>query len=215
MLRFWKRSEPRGRRVGLLPAAFNPPTIAHLELARRARKQGALDEVLFLLPAVFPHKGYGGASFDRRLEMLQAALAGEPASSIGSTETGLFIDIARACRPVYGPEARFFFLCGRDAAERIVNWDYGSGPSFAEQLREFELIVAPRGGGYAVPPQYARGIHHLADWPPVLDCCSSSAVREAVAAARPWAHLVPEAVSAIIHREKLYRKDVDRPPESG
>ena len=91
MLRFWKRSEAAARRLGILPAAFNPVTAAHLEMARQGAAQYRLDEVLFLLPFTFPHKEFEGASFEQRLEMLEAALAAESRFSIGSTAQGLFI----------------------------------------------------------------------------------------------------------------------------
>jgi nicotinic acid mononucleotide adenylyltransferase len=172
-------------------------------MARQALAQYDLDEVLFLLPFVFPHKSFTGASFEQRLEMLQAALAAKPHFSIGSTDQGLFIDIARACRPVYGPAAEFFFLCGRDAAERIVHWDYGDGPSIAEQLREFQMLVAPRRGPYRPPPVLAARIHAL-DLPAELENCSSSAVREAIAEGDPWHRLVPAPVAAVIRRYGLY-----------
>ena len=140
MLRFWKSAaKPAagpGRRLGIIPAAFNPPTIAHLEISRTAAQQYSLDEVLFLLPQVLPHKEFTGASFEQRVEMLLAALAGEPQFSIGSTDQGLFIDIARHCRAVYGPDVELLFICGRDAAERIVHWDYGAEIPFAQQLRD-------------------------------------------------------------------------------
>ncbi|MBI3667863.1 MAG: nicotinate-nicotinamide nucleotide adenylyltransferase [Acidobacteria bacterium] len=201
--RFGKRSERLGRRVGILSAAFNPPTHAHLEMARQAVRQYSLNEMLFLLPRIFPHKIYAGATFEQRMEMLQAALADEPQFSIGSTDQGLFIDIARAGRPVYGPEAEFFFLCGRDAAERIVHWDYGEGTPFPEQLAEYQMLVSPRGGAYHVPPEFAGRIHPL-DLPLELEALSSSAVREASASARAWEHMVPAPVAAIIRREGLY-----------
>ena len=205
MLRSWKSSgaPERVRRLGILPAAFNPPTVAHLEIARHAARQYALDEVLFLLPEVFPHKTWEGATFEQRVEMLEAALAGEPRFSIGSTDTGLFIDIARACRPLY-PEAESFFLCGRDAAERIMNWDYGAEIPFAAQLEQYQMLVAPRGGPIAIPPAYADRIHAL-DVPPEFESFSSSAVREAIATGEPWEHLAPAAVATMIRRDGLYR----------
>ena len=203
MLHFWKTSSPRGLRAGILASAFNPPTLAHLEIARQGMRQYALDELLFLLPQVLPHKEYTGATFDERLEMLTAALQREPRFSIASTDQGLFIDIARACRPFYGPEAEFFFLCGRDAAERIVNWNYGPGVRFADLLSEFQMLVAPRGGPYIPPPEFAARIHTL-DWPVDFDEYSSSAVREAIVAGRPWEHLVPAPVASVIRREGLY-----------
>lgn len=205
MLRFWKTRAAQGRRIGILPAAFNPPTVAHLEIARAAAPQYALDEVLFLLPQVLPHKEFTGANFEQRVEMLRAALAREQQFSIGSTDQGLFIDIARACRPVYTPEAELFFICGRDAAERIVDWDYGSEIAFSEQLQQYELLVAPRGGPYQPPPECASRIHPL-DLAPQFEEFSSSAVRDAIAAGQPWEHLVPPAVAEIIRREGLYRR---------
>lgn len=208
MVDFWKKRDPApsgpARRLGILPAAFNPVTLAHLEMARQAARQYALDEVLFLLPRLFPHKEYAGATFDQRVEMLRAALSHEPKFSIGSTDAGLFIDIARACRPAYGPEAEFFFLCGRDAAERIVNWDYGWEAGIAQQLQEFQLLVAPRGGPYAPPPELATRIHPL-DLPPHLEQYSSSAVRAAIAAGEPWEHLVPAPAVQIIRQHRLYQ----------
>jgi nicotinate (nicotinamide) nucleotide adenylyltransferase len=204
MLRFWKSSEPPGRRVGILPAAFNPVTVAHLEMARAARQQYGLDEVLFLLPLLFPHKQYTGASLEQRIEMLREALAAEPRFSIGSTDRGLFLEIARECRPVYGPEAELFFLCGRDAAERIAGWDYSGEIPFGEQLQQYQLLVAPRQGPYAPPPEWADRIHPL-ELPEELAAVSSSAVREAIAAGEAWERLAPEGAARVIRRDGLYQ----------
>jgi nicotinate-nucleotide adenylyltransferase len=209
MLRF-RKSAARpaagaGRRLGIIPAAFNPPTIAHLEIARAAARQYCLDEVLCLLPQVLPHKEFTGASFEQRVEMLRAAFAGEPQFSIGSTDQGLFIDIARACRSEYGPETELYFICGRDAAERIAHWDYSADIPFAEQLQRYQLLVAPRVGSYQPPPEYAGRIHSL-DLRPQFEEFSSSAVRDAIATGCPWEHLVPAAVAEIIRRGPLYSR---------
>jgi nicotinate-nucleotide adenylyltransferase len=203
MLHFWKSREPFGRRAGILPGAFNPVTMAHLELARAAMHQYDLDEVLFLLPHALPHKEFTGASFNQRLEMLRAALDGEPRFSIGSTDQGLFSEIARECRPVYGRQAEFFFICGRDAADRVAAWDYGPGASFTAMLGEFQLLVAPRSGACNVAPEHAARVHPL-EVAGDLESFSSSAVREAIAANQPWDHLVPSAAADVIRRDHLY-----------
>ena len=203
MLRFWKNSGTPGRRLGILPAAFNPVTVAHLEIARQARLEYRLDEVLFLLPLRLPHKEYTGASLEQRLEMLRAALAAEPQFSIGSTDQGLFVDIARECRPDYGRQAEFFFLCGRDAADRIAAWDYGEEIPFGEQLQQFQVLVAPREGPY-VPPALGAGRMHPLRVSPGIAAVSSSAVRAAIAAGKAWAHLVPAGAAAVIRRDRLY-----------
>lgn len=148
-MEFFRRAAARPRTLGVFPGTFNPPTRAHVALARAAL--GRVGEVVFVLPRAFPHKPYEGASFDERVRMLEAALDGEPRFSVAATEGGLFLEIARECRAAYGPDVELFFLCGRDAAERAVNWDYGSRDAFREQLREYRLLVAPRQGEYAPP----------------------------------------------------------------
>lgn len=155
-----------------------------------------VDEVLFVLPAVLPHKEFSGAGFAERIEWLRAAAAGHPRYSIASSAGGLFFEIARECRQEYGA-VKLFFLCGRDAAERIVNWDYGPGAGFRSQLEHFDLLVAPRDGDYQAPPEIAPHVHRL-DLAPEFQAQSSTEVRRKMAAGEPWEHLVPPAVAAIL-----------------
>src|SRR5437763_14221854 len=88
------------------------------------------DHVLFVLPRVFPHKQYEGASLAQRLAMLQTIAADNERWAIGISEQGMFIDIAREAKEHF-PDADLWFACGRDAAERIVGWDYGNPGAFA------------------------------------------------------------------------------------
>ena len=192
-------------RLGVLPGAFNPPTNAHLALAEAARTQHRLDQVVFLLPRVFPHKQFAGASFEDRLALLEGALGGSPGLAIASSGGGLFIEIARSFRRACASSAALFLLCGRDAAARIAEWDYGDGPSFAGQLEEFQLLVASRQGAYSAPEEF-RGRIHPVDLPASFDQVSSSTLRQAIAAGRPWKQLVPEAVAAGIVTRGLYRE---------
>jgi nicotinate-nucleotide adenylyltransferase len=159
--------------------------------------------VVFVLPRAFPHKRYEGASFEDRIDMLEAALASEPRFSIATTDGGLFIEIARECRSAYGPLAELYFLCGRDAAERIVNWDYGAPGAFEEQLREYQLLVAPRQGTYTSPPQCGARIHSLT-LEEEYDELSASDVRARIARGEPWEHLVPEQAVALARG--IYRR---------
>ena len=85
---------------------------------------------MFVLPRQFPHKTYSGASFEQRKELLSLALAAHPRFSAAVSENGLFVEIADECRECYGADVQLSFLCGRDAAERIVNWDYGRPEAF-------------------------------------------------------------------------------------
>ena len=179
-------------KLGILPGTFNPITIAHLALARSALAH--VDEDVFVLPRVLPHKSYTGASFDQRVQMLDRATAGETRWSIAASNTGLFVEIAEECRTVYGVDTRLSFICGRDAAERIAGWDYGRPGVFEEMLGAFDLLVAPRQGVWEHPA--VRELSLAPDY----DAVSATEVRQRIARGEPWEHLVPESVHAMARR---------------
>ena len=148
--------------------------------------------MLFVLPRAFPHKEYTGASFETRVEWLRAALGGNPRFSLASSDRGLFIDLAREARVRLRPAAELFILCGRDAAERIVNWDYGAGDSIEKQLEVYELLVASRGGIYDPPPAIRDRVRSIT-LPDGVEEISSTEVRRRIGAGEPWRDLVPAA----------------------
>lgn len=187
---FYRRQAATPARLGILPGSFNPPTIAHLQLAEAAAPY--VDELLWVVPSVFPHKDYFGATLEERLELLGRIETAIP-TAVAATEGGLFLDIARECRFSYGPETRLYFLCGRDAAERILTWDYGRPGVVEDMLGEFELLVAPRSGRIEVPEPFRGRIHRLEGAPP-LDRVSSTDVRERIQRGEPWEHLVPGGI---------------------
>ena len=189
-MKFYRQSLGRPRKIGILAGSFNPPTIAHLELALAA--SACVDLIVCVVPQVFPHKQYSGATLEQRVKMLDAAGLAMP-HAIASTEQGLFIDIARECRGHYGREVELSFICGRDAAERILHWDYGREGVVEEMLGEFELLVAPRGGHFSPPDEFRHRVQTL-----VLrsghEEVSSTEVRERIARGEAWEHLVPENI---------------------
>lgn len=193
-MEFLHRAQPAVKspaRIGVLAGAFNPPTVAHMALAEAALTR--VDEVVFVLPVAFPHKRYEGAAFEARVAMLRAAIVGQPAFSIATSQGGLFRDMARELRDVYACDLKLSFLCGRDAAERIICWEYGGETSLEEMLREFDLLVAARRGELEAPLHLRHAIERLY-LPANLDFVSSTEVRERIARGEPWEHLVPEGV---------------------
>ena len=196
-LEFFRRAAGEARTLGVLAAGFNPPTRAHLALA--GASLGIVDEVLFVLPREFPHKSYENASFNQRMEMLLASTGDEPRYSVASSDGGLFVEIAGECREIYGDETTLVFICGRDAAERILNWDYGRPDAFEQMLEDFEMLVAPRSGDFQPPDKMQRRIRPL----PVgsgLSAISSTEVRERVHRGLPWEHMVPPEIIAMVRR---------------
>ena len=128
---------------------------------------------------------------------MQSALLEFPRFSIATTDGGLFLEIAAECRAAYGSDVRQSFLCGRDAAERIVNWDYGRPGVLREMLDQFDLLIAAREGDYTPPSgepascgEAFNRLELADDYGPV----SASEVRERIAQGLPWEHLVPPAV---------------------
>ncbi len=200
-MEFFRRSAANPQNLGVLAGTFNPPTRAHVALAHATLE--VVDEVLFVLPRVLPHKEWEGARFEDRVRMLEAAINDEPRFSIAASGRGLFIEIARECRAEYGPGVELYFLSGRDAAERIVNWDYGRPGAFLEQLSEYQLLVAPRKGVYAPPPEMRGRIHPLAV-PPDYDEVSATEVRRRIRSGEPWEHLVPENIVSLVR--EIYKK---------
>jgi nicotinate-nucleotide adenylyltransferase len=191
---FFRRLPAEPRRLGILAGGFNPPTRAHVELMRAAAPH--IDQGLWALPRAFPHKDYFGATLEQRLAMLASADPETPAS-IATVEGGLLIDIARECRSHYGPETRIYLLCGADAAERILTWDYGRAGVVEEMLQEFEMLVAPRGNDYQAPDEFLNRIHPLA-MPTDYHQVSSTELRERIRRGEPWEHLAPEPLIKMI-----------------
>ena len=185
-------------RVGILAGSFNPPTRAHFEVLRAAAAQ--VDQIVCVLPKVMPHKEFFGATLEQRLAMLRAAAVElEAPCAIATSEQGLFIDIAREFRAQAGGAPQIALLCGADAAERIVGWDYGQSGSIAEMLEEFEMLVAPRQAVYVPPPGLSHRIRFLPIGVP-YQAISSTEVRERVRRREPWEHLVPRAIVEMVRQ---------------
>jgi nicotinate-nucleotide adenylyltransferase len=188
-VKFHRRAPGTPSRVAVFPGSFNPPTVAHLALAEAALT--LTDEVVFVLPETFPHKDYSGVDFNGRLDLL-LGVTQQPRYSVASTAGGLFIDMARDLRPHYG-NADLHFLCGRDAAERIVGWDYGEPDTLDRMFRDFGLLVAARDGHYQPPAAYAGSIVPLQlqrDFSEV----SATQVRRLVASGGDWRSLIPDSI---------------------
>jgi nicotinate-nucleotide adenylyltransferase len=180
--------------VVLFPGAWNPPTVAHLDIARMALHQA--DEVIWILPRAFPHKGFEGAGFDDRRAMLET-VARNAGFSAAVSDGGLYAEIAAEAREHFGPETEIALVLGRDAAERIAAWDYGTPGFFDDFVRRHRLLVAARGGDYEPAGRHKQRISTLpmeSSW----DDVSSSEVRRRIADGGDWRALVPPAIAGIV-----------------
>jgi nicotinate (nicotinamide) nucleotide adenylyltransferase len=202
---------PGERRLGILSAAFNPITRAHVALAQSAYAHYQLHEVLFVLPISQPHKLIHDAPVAARLHMIDLAVQGHPAFSIGMCTHGLFIDICRAATLAYPPQTRLWFISGRDAAERILTWPYPDpAQALGELFAQAELLVADREGAFALPDtppvrEHAAHVHHL-PLPAEYSHISATEIRARLAKGEDVGELVPPPVLRYILEQHLYRE---------
>jgi nicotinate-nucleotide adenylyltransferase len=194
-LEFVTPSRTWAGKAAIFPGAWNPPTRAHVDIARAARQ--SMGEVVWVLPRAFPHKGFEGASFDQRRRMLEILTRQEPGFSAAISDGGLYAEIAAEAQEHFGPSTEIALVCGRDAAERIAAWDYGSAGFFDDFVRQYQLLVAARTGDYEPAEHHAERIKRLpmeSGW----DDVSSSEVRRRIAAGEDWRALVPPSIAHLV-----------------
>ena len=107
-----------GDEVVVLPSAFNPPTLAHLELLFAARNATAATHALALLTTRNVDKGVYGAGLADRIGMLLAAREHSQPFAIGASNQARIMDQAEALRSAY-PTTHFDFVVGFDTLERL------------------------------------------------------------------------------------------------
>lgn len=201
---------PVPTRLGVLGGAYNPITLAHLAVAEAAMAHFGIDEVLFLLPQVPPHKTIFGASLEQRLEMMRLAVADVPHAAVGLSTHGLFVDMYEGLLAVYPQRPQVFFLTGRDAAERILAWHYDDAEAALKRMFEsFQFIVCSRHGPFSLPDDPLLTPHrdriHSCELPPQADAISATEVRQRCEQGLPIDDFVPAPVAAYIAAHKLYK----------
>ncbi|MBN1254204.1 MAG: nicotinate-nicotinamide nucleotide adenylyltransferase [Deltaproteobacteria bacterium] len=110
--------------LGVLPASFNPPTVAHQALLREADKTVAFDEILLILDQQAMDKEYFGAPLEDRLLMLLVFFGGDPRISLGISNRGLFLDKVEALQHMYPRDTQIYFIVGYDTIVRVLDHRY-------------------------------------------------------------------------------------------
>lgn len=188
-------------RIGVLGGTFDPPHHGHLALARCAAEQLALEHVLLVPTASPPHKP-GGATMPaaRRLDLVRAAVAGDPvlrASSLevdraGTSYTADTLDqVARE-----SPGADIWFILGADQLAGFAEWHR---PDRIVAVARLAVARRPGVDDAAVRPPAGSPAEGHVD---VVDMgeypISSTLVRERLARGEDIADLVPPAVAGML-----------------
>jgi len=193
-------------RQGLLGGSFDPVHLAHMELARQARRHLLLDTVT-LIPAAQPwQRGTLGANARQRLDMLRIAIGDETGLEISTVEIErggptYTIDTLRALPP----DRRYFWILGADQLENFCSWK-----EWEDIAARVHLVVAARPGSELAPPAALRArlraaqreLHILPMSPTGL---SATAIRQRIATGQTVEGMLHPGVAQYIQRHGLYR----------
>jgi nicotinate (nicotinamide) nucleotide adenylyltransferase len=216
------RKAPRGSsnktgRLGIFPASFNPPTLAHLVLIKEAMKQGRLDEILILLDIQAMDKEPVGAVFEDRLTMLKKAFGRDPKVSIGLSNRGLFLEKLDPLRKCYPSPICFFFIVGFDTILRVMDKKYyrNRKQSFDALFSRCQFLVANREEHQERALEilfrrreikaYKEKVSFI-KLPERFSSVSSTLVREKIRKGQSIDQLVPASIHQVIKKKRLYAK---------
>jgi nicotinate-nucleotide adenylyltransferase len=191
-------------KIGFMGGSFDPVHLGHLLAARDACEHGGLDRVFFVPAARTPLKASAArASAADRLDLLRAAIVGEPRFAVSDHEirrggVSYTIDTVRHFRVEF-PGARLHWIVGADQLARLPQWR-----EIDALTRLAAFIVLDRPGVAAESPsglphlrmRHCRG-HHLA--------LSSTELRARVRRGQPIDWLTPHKVVELIRQRGLYR----------
>lgn len=201
-------------RLGLLGGTFDPIHFGHLLLAECCREQCRLDAVWFLPAAVPPHKQDRELTPAKdRIEMLELAIAGNPAFAVCRYETerggvSYTVDTLAHLREEE-PGRELFFLVGADMLLDLPHWRN------APRVCELALPVAVRRpglgaidfdclGGIASAERIDLMRRHQVEMPEIG--VSGTDLRRRVSLGQGIRYRVPRAVEMYIEMHGLYRQ---------
>ncbi|HEV8193793.1 MAG TPA: hypothetical protein VGP82_20260 [Ktedonobacterales bacterium] len=139
----------RSRQVGLFAGSFNPLTLAHIALARTARREAQLDLVVWAFAAVTVDKErVSRASLPDRLAQMAEYVRRRQGETLAVLNRGLYVDEARALRTLLPQDAELTILLGFDKIVQIFDPRYYEDRHAALDalFAEARLLVAPREG---------------------------------------------------------------------
>jgi nicotinate-nucleotide adenylyltransferase len=216
-------------RIGILGGTFSPPHAGHLALARHARTELGLGQVLLMPANRAPSKPSVGddPGPEHRLRMCRLAVADEPGLMVSALEierggTSYTVDTVQAIHDVH-PDAELTLILGADTARTLPGWREPQrllgmvarlGVAERDELdleqtraRLAPLMAVSAPGSASRPRLTALGMAPMA--------VSSSAVRRRIAAGEPIAGLVGERVAGYIAEQGLYRTAGASAPAGG
>lgn len=207
--------------MGVFGGTFDPIHFGHLRTAFEMLQALRFDEVRFMPCGTPPHRNQPHASATLRLEMVQAATAGQAGFVVDDRELrrdgpSYSVDTLRTLRAEF-PARPLALMIGMDAFLSLTQWY-----QWRDILQLAHIVVAHR-PGWRAPDMGPlgelladRGTHRIDDLHQaqsghiyVHDVTqleiSSTEIRDLVAAGRDPRFLMPDTVRAVIDASGCYR----------
>lgn len=205
----WHPGNPP-RRIGIYGGTFDPIHHGHLVAAIEVHAALRLDYVAFMPAGVPPHKrDLAITDAADRLAMIARAIAGRPQFALSTLDLApdrpaYTADLLAHLRDHWGTAHDLFFVMGEDSLRDFPTW---YAPEQIAALAQLAVVARPNvevevNTIVRAVPALAGRIHTIAI--PELDIASHD-LRARVAADRPIAYQVPEAVERYIRERGLYR----------
>jgi len=199
-------------RIGVYGGSFDPVHFGHLAPVEEARRNLALDEIVFVPAFQPPHKPSGpSAPSHHRFAMLALAFDAYPAFRLSDFEvarggTTYTIETLRHLRASRA-DAEFLLVLGSDSLAGITSWR-----AWQELLDEFHVAVVEREGfpqdalARELPPaissRFGETVFFAGNAPVTI---SSTWLRRAIPAGEDLSGRLPASVGAYLRKHALYR----------
>ena len=192
-------------RFAILGGSFNPIHIGHLSLAEAVLNELNYHRVIFIPAFQSPLKAKSeGASTLDRMEMLAAAIAGNPRFTLDNCEIrrrgiSYTIDTLADIITRYEPEGKPGLILGNDLVSGFDKWR-----SHREITEIADIIIAKRLSSDGTVDDTSAFPHpHITLNNDIIDL-SSRQLREEISRDGNWQNLVPAGAGAVIRERSLY-----------
>lgn len=210
----------------LLGGTFDPIHYGHLRPSEALAQQVGLQKITLMPNNVPPHRPQPEASAAQRAEMVRLAIAGNPLFDIDLREMrretpSWTADTLIELREERGNAQPLAFIIGQDSLLSLPNWHRGlelldychllvcQRPGYPQQMTsadEQAWLSRHQTDDPQALHQHPAGLIYLAQTP-LIDI-SATEIRQRRHHGQSCTDLLPEAVSAFMDREGLYR-DID------
>lgn len=196
------------RRIAVFGGTFHPVHNGHLALAKHAANTLQIDEVLFVIDRIPPHKELAkGATDTERLDILRLSVETDPRFRVETMELeregkSYTVDTLRELTE-REPDADLFFFMGSDMLTSFHTW------RMPEEIAKLATLVCTvrtgQSGGEEeaaerIRSEYGANVILLDEVSPL----SSTLVRERILHAQPVKGMIPDSAAHYIYAHGCY-----------